>query len=306
MTSHSKSSGHPSTRIRIAIVASLAAVPGVPAQIVVSGYMGNPAGTDSPYEYVQLVATRAIDFSVTPYTVVVANSGVAGVAGWAAGNALTHGFQLTAGTVSTGTAFFVGGSGQLVNGSGSASLAGSVWIRSYNTGTTGGDGGLGTASSTGVFGNGGTSADGIGIFAGTTVTASSVPIDSVFYGSGVGSAYNSGTGAGYQVGATDHFAGGGLFGSAGNTFLFADSGSGSGAYAALSGTYDARLGIWSVPRSLSVIQGPGSLAEIESQITVVPESPWTAAAAAAASMSVVFLRSRRSDPLPGIGSAPLR
>ena len=46
-------------------------------QIVISGFEANPAGTDSPYEYVQLKATQAIDFSVTNYSVVFANNGTA-------------------------------------------------------------------------------------------------------------------------------------------------------------------------------------------------------------------------------------
>ena len=45
--------------------------------IIISGYMANPAGTDSPNEYIQLIATENIDFSTTNYSLVVANNGTA-------------------------------------------------------------------------------------------------------------------------------------------------------------------------------------------------------------------------------------
>lgn len=245
------------------------------AQIVVSGFMANPAGTDSPYEYVQLVATESVDFSATPYTVVVANNGIARVQGWAAGGALSHAFQMTSGSVSAGDVFYVGGSGMAVNGSGSASLAGEKWIRSYDTSTTDGDGGTGAAALGGVVGEGGSSADGIAIFLGTSLTSSSVPIDAVFYGNAIGTAYNASTGAGYQVPTTDHMAGGGLFGSAGNSHLLTGLGGGSGSYARLSGTYDTVLSSWTVARTLSVVQGPTDVSSLASGIAVVPEpSGW--------------------------------
>ncbi|MEI6862245.1 MAG: hypothetical protein WCL04_08340, partial [Verrucomicrobiota bacterium] len=63
------------------------------AQILISGYLGNPASNDSPFEYVQLVATQAIDFSSTNFSVVWANNGTATSNGWIAGGALSYGFN---------------------------------------------------------------------------------------------------------------------------------------------------------------------------------------------------------------------
>ena len=105
------------------------------------------------------------------------------------------------------------------------------------------------------------------------VTASSVPIDAVFYGTAVGTAYNASTGSGYLVPANDRYAGGAMFGTAGNTHLFADPGGGAGAFARLTGTYDTVSGTWTTGRTLSVVQGPASADGISTAITVVPEIP---------------------------------
>ena len=158
-------------------------------QIVISGFEANPAGTDSPYEYVQLKATQAIDFSVTNYSVVFANNGTATSNGWIAGGSLTYGFNLTSGTVAAGDVFYVGGSGKLINGAGSTDISGATWIRWINTGNTPGDG-FGNAATSGVMGNGTANADGIAVFAGLTssLATTSVPVDAVFYGTAVGTA----------------------------------------------------------------------------------------------------------------------
>lgn len=191
------------------------------AQIIISGFTANPASTDGNNEYIQLVATQAIDFAVTPYSVVVANNGTATTQGWAAGGTVTFKFDLTSGSVVAGQIFYVGGSGKLIDGAGSTDISGATWIRTITITTTGGDG-FGTGVTTaGVVGNGGANADGIGVFSGTSVTNASVPIDAVFYGSAIGTAYNSGTGAGYLVPDNDLY-NGGLFGSAGSDALVAN------------------------------------------------------------------------------------
>jgi hypothetical protein len=235
--------------------------------VIISGFMANPTGTDSPYEYVQLVATSTINFSTTPYSVVVANNGTATSAGWNAGGGLTYGFTINSGTVTPGDVFYVGGNGKLVNGAGSSSLATLTWLREINTGTTPGDG-FGTAAAGGVFGNGGANADGIAVFDtdAASLTASTVPLDAVFFGTGVGTAKPA-TG-GYQVPANDLFTGG-IFGATGNTTLFADPA--SGAYTKLSGTYDWSTHSWSIARTGSLVASPTSISSITSGIASVPE-----------------------------------
>src|SRR5215218_470465 len=154
--------------------------------IVVSGWLTNVNGDDSPYEYAQFVATQDIDFAVTPFTIVwndvggVGSTGTASFSdGWAGGSLLSYAFQLTSGTVTRGEVFYIGGSAQLLAGPGSTSFAGERWLRTINTSITNGDG-FGSADVTGVFGNGGPNADGIAVFAGlaSSITSTTVPLDS--------------------------------------------------------------------------------------------------------------------------------
>jgi len=61
----------------------------MPTKLLISELLPNPSGTDSPFEYVELIATETINFSVTPYTVVFANNGTATPDGWVSGGGIT-------------------------------------------------------------------------------------------------------------------------------------------------------------------------------------------------------------------------
>ena len=84
-------------------------------------------------------------------------------------------------------------------------------LRVINTGTTGGDGGIGNSSTGGVFGNGGGNGDGIAVFdmPVASITSSSVPVDAIIYGSGLGGSV-VGPGEGYEMPVNDHYDGGKL------------------------------------------------------------------------------------------------
>lgn len=260
------------------------------ADIVISGYMANPAGTDSPNEYIQLVATKNIDFSVTSYSVVVANNGVATSNGWVNGGAISYKFDMTSGTVNQGEVFYVGGSGKLINGPNSADLSSQKWIRAINTGTTGGDG-FGAAAASGVIGNGGTNADGIAVFSGTSLTASSKPLDALFFGTGVGTAKPAS--GGYVMPDNDRYSNSqGTFGNGTNTFLFSDPA--SGGYTKLSGTYSLDTNSWTVARTGISVGSPTSIADISSGIlfSSVPEPSSLLALGFVASLGL-FHRARK-------------
>jgi predicted extracellular nuclease len=171
--------------------------------LIISELLVNPAGTDSPFELVELTATQTIDFSVTPYTVIVNNNGTANANGWISGGALSYAFQITTGSVVKGDVVYVGGSSISVTG---------AKLRTINTGTTSGDGSIGNANASGVFGNGGGNADGIAVFnlPVASITSSTVPIDAVFYGTGIGSAVVSSGAAGYELPVNDLYNGGKL------------------------------------------------------------------------------------------------
>lgn len=239
------------------------------AQILISGYMANPPSTDAPYEYVQLVATQAINFAVTPYSLVWNNNGTAASAGWAAGAALSYKFDITTGSVTAGQVFYVGGSGKLINGAGSTDISSLTWVRTINNGTTAGDG-LGTANASGNFGNGGTNADGVAVFSGTTVMANTIPIDAVFFGTGIGTA-NPATG-GYVLPTNDLYNNGqGTFGDGTNTFIFADPA--GGAFIKFSGTYNTISSTWTTARTANVVASPTQISDITSVLTLVFATP---------------------------------
>jgi hypothetical protein len=171
--------------------------------LVISEAFVNPSGTDSCKEFVELVATTAINFSSTPYTVIVANNGTATVRGWKEGKAITYAFEINSGSVKSGDIVYVGGSCMKING---------LKIKTINNMTTAGDGGIGNINSTGVFGNGGTSADGIAVFAKSisNIDSTTVPVDAIFYGTAFGTAINAAGAAGYQLPANDLYNGGKL------------------------------------------------------------------------------------------------
>ncbi len=220
-------------------MAALAALP-ASAQtpgMVISEYLANPAGTDSPLEYVELVATRPIDFTVTPYTVVFANNGTATTNGWRAGAALTYAFAITTGNVAAGDVVYVGGSSMAPVG---------TKLRTIDTGTTAGDGAIGNANATGVLGNGGTNADGIAVFdvAVASLTSSTVPVDAIFLGTGTGTAVVSGGTAGYELPVNDRYTGGKL---QSTSFFALDPVSGTPTHA--TGTLNTGSGVWTTTRT---------------------------------------------------------
>jgi YDG domain len=257
-------------------------------QIVISGYLANPAGTDSPYEYVQCVATQNINFASNNYCVVWANNGTATSNGWIAGGVVSFGFNLTSGSVTAGQTFYVGGSGKLINGVSSTDISSENWIKTINTATIGGDG-FGTAASGGVMGNGGTNADGIGIFAGQTssLTNSSVPIDAVFFGTGVGTAKPA-TG-GYILPTNDKYSNSqGTFGNGTNTFLFPDPASGS--FTKLTGTYNTTSNTWTSTRNATsvVLTATSLVSSISSGITITSSTPTITSTGALTSVNTTY------------------
>ncbi len=272
-------------------VGLLAFAAGSSAQVLISGYLVNPAGTDSPYEYVQLVATQTVNFAATPYSVVVANNGTATSSGWVAGGALTYGFTISTGVVQKGDVFYVGGSGELINGSGSTDISSATFLRTINTGTTAGDG-FGSAATAGVFGNGGTNADGIGVFnlPAANLTSATVPVDAVFFGAGVGAAKPA-TG-GYALGNNDRYQTG-VFGDANNAYVFPDPGSAQ--YTSLAGTYDSSTGTFTVPRTgtLKTLTATSTQSDIASAITIVPEPSTYALLVAAGGLGALVARRRQ-------------
>jgi predicted extracellular nuclease len=207
--------------------------------LLISEVLANPNGTDSPFEYVELIATQPIDFSLTPYAVVFSNNGNATSSGWIAGGALTYGFSITFGTVNTGDVVYVGGSSMLPTG---------IKLRTIQTATTAGDR-FGTANATGVFGNGGANADAVAVFDVNinSISNNTVPVDALFFGTGIGNAVVSAGAAGYQLPVNDKYTGGKL---QTNSFFVAGDPANDELIKA-TGTFDTSTHTFSVARTFS-------------------------------------------------------
>lgn len=256
--------------------------------IVISGYLNNAGneldakgdGTDANYEYIQFKATRDIDFSVTPYSVVTTNNAGASTPtgypaqGWATGDLRTYKIDLTSGKAAKGTFFYVGGSTKLLDSKNSASMASLNWIRAFDYSKTNGDG-FGTATGN-LLANSG-NAYGIAVFNGTQVTADSIPLDVIFVSSG-GSLFNNNIG--YRIANTDFYdiidplsLQSQPFYREGTNTLNLSYNSAPGQFNLLGGVYDTNLGRWTTARTLTLVQltstSPVSMIESDTASTVI-------------------------------------
>lgn len=207
--------------------------------LVISEFFPNPAGTDSCHEFVELIATKPINFGLTPYTVIVNNNGNATTAGWIAGGAISYAFAITSGSVAAGNVVYVGGSCMVPAGQ---------KLRVLNVKYANGDGGIGTPAAAGVFGNGGTNADGVAVFdlPVASITNSSVPKDALFFGTGLGSAIVNAGLDGYQMPVNDLYSGGKL-----NTGNFFTTDPGPDVITA-TGVFNTTNNTWTQPRTFSI------------------------------------------------------
>lgn len=202
--------GKPAPQLRLrkaADVTVLSASIEIPPAVI-TGFISDVKGGDGNYEYIQLMATRDIDFKATPFAVVVTNNANASTPtgypakGWATGSMRTFKFSLSSGFAAKGTFFYVGGAGKMINGSSSTSMSASNWIRTFNYTTQDGDG-FGNKTG-GLFANSG-NASGVAVFADSTVTVDAKPVDVIFIATG-GSLFTAGPpAAGYRITNTDWY-----------------------------------------------------------------------------------------------------
>lgn len=232
--------------------------------VIITGFMSDVKGGDGNYEYVQLMATEDIDFSSRPFSLVVTNNANASTPtgypanGWATGGMRTFKFNLTSGTASKGSFFYVGGTGKMINGSGSTSMSTSNWIRSFNYTTTDGDG-FGNKTG-GLFANSGNTS-GVAVFEGTTLSAASKPVDVLFIGSS-GSLFTPGPPAiGYRITNTDLYdvknpitlEDQPFYRAGTNTIFFPYSTADQGYFNMLGGEYNRTLGRWMKARNQTTV-----------------------------------------------------
>jgi uncharacterized protein (TIGR02145 family) len=214
--------------------------------LLISEIQTDPALADSPKEWVELIATRSINFVQTPYTVIFSNNGTATSKGWVEGNIpsppprnSTYAFQINTGSVQSGDIVYVGGTSMAPT---------ALRLREKNTSTEAGDGNIGGAftGATGVLGNGGGIADGVAVFnlPVALIDSNTVPLDAIFFGSGIGDAAMADTSLGFRLPVNDRYSGGRLKGS---SFLAPEV---LGFYSLqANGAYDRSTGVYSTPRT---------------------------------------------------------
>src|SRR6218665_4048011 len=229
--------------------------------LVISEFYINPPSNDLNLEWVELIATKNIDFSLTPYTVVANNNGTATANGWIAGGGISYAFEINSGTVTAGQVVYVGGITMAPTG---------TKIKVKDVTTTTGDGFGNAAPTAGVFGNGGGNADGIGIFnvPVASITNSTVPVDAVFYGTGIGSAFVTTT-TGYQLPVNDLYNGGKLQTS---SFVAGDP---NDQTSKANGVYNTLTSSWTTPRTWSIQAFTDDNASSVS-LSAAPPAPGTA------------------------------
>jgi hypothetical protein len=237
-----------------------------PMGLIISEYMADPHGDDLAKEYVELIATRSIDFSITPYSVIFCNNGNAQSAGWAYGQEVTYGFSITTGTVSAGDVVYVGGSGMAPTGE---------KLRVIDIVNSNGDR-LGLKRPTnGALGNGGSHADGIAIFDVhiDLINHATVPIDAILHGDAVGNARFSDPNRGYQLPVNEFYNGGKI---KSNSFILPSPVTGKAFIA--SGIYDSVLQQWVTPRTFTIGDMTDGTSAIQVLVPIpvpLPAAAWT-------------------------------
>ncbi|WP_188316250.1 DUF5689 domain-containing protein [Chitinophaga agrisoli] len=248
------------------------------APVVIAGFMSDLQGGDGNYEYVQLLATKDIDFSVTPFAVVVTNNANASkpggfpAKGWATGTQRTFKFNLFSGKAAKGTYFYVGGANKKINGPNSTSIAQANWIRTFDYTKQDGDG-FG-AMTGGLFANSG-NASGVAVFADSVVTVDSRPVDVIFVATG-GSLFTAGPPAqGYRITNTDWYdvknpltlEDQPFYRAGSNTLSLVYNTADLGYYNLLGGEYSPTLGKWMKARTQGapILSKSSALADIEGE-----------------------------------------
>jgi hypothetical protein len=243
---------------KLADVTILSATAPKIAPIIITGYLVDPNGTDANYEYIQLMATKNIDFATTNFSLVTTNNAGASTPtgfptnGWATGDLRTYKINMTSGTVTKGQYFYVGAN-KNIWGSGSTDISSSIWISKMYS-TVAGDG-FGTATAN-LLANSGNAA-GIAVFDLTSVTPDTIPVDVIFFG-GAGTLYTPGPPAkGYKIANTDYYDLTNPSTLVSQPYFTQGSNTGKLAFPAatnfsrLGGTYNITTGRWTTARTLT-------------------------------------------------------
>lgn len=255
-------------------------------EIIITGWHSDPKGTDANYEYIQFIATKDIDFTETPFSVVTSNNAGASnpggvpVNGWATGGLRTYKINISTGLAAKGSIFYVGGTGKTIDSNDSSAtspatdISSANWVATRNySNTTGNDFG---AISTNLLANSG-NAYGVAVFKGLTVDKNSIPVDVMWVATG-GTLYAGNDG--YRICNNDFYriispctlqeqpfyrSGSNL------SNMSYTTPSDAGLYNSWSGEYNLTLGRWTKARTKVLVQlrNASTIAEIERPENIV-------------------------------------
>lgn len=247
------------------------------APIVITGYLVDPAGGDGNYEYIQLMATRDINFATDDFSVVTTNNAGASTPtgfpanGWSTGGLRTYKFNITSGSVVKGQYFYVGGN-KNIWGAGSTDISSAFWVSKLYASASGDEFGAATSNLLANSGN----AAGIAVFDLTDVTADTMPVDVIFYGGG-GQVYTPGPPEkGYRITNTDYYDITNPTTLQSQPYFAQGSNTGKLAFPAatnfsrLGGTYNIITGRWTTARTLTGVPltATSTRTEIEGATTI--------------------------------------
>ena len=231
------------------------------APIIITGYLFDPNGSDANYEYIQLMATKTINFATNNFSLVTTNNAGASTPtgfpanGWATGGLRTYKINMTSGSVQRGQYFYVGGN-KNIWGAGSTDISSSFWISKMYSTVAGDEFGTATANLLANSGN----AAGIAVFDLTNVTPDTIPVDVMFYG-GAGMLYTPGPPErGYRITNTDYYDLINPSTLVPQPYFTMGSNTGKLSYPAvttnfvrLGGTYNTTTGRWTTARTLTAV-----------------------------------------------------
>lgn len=253
------------------------------AQIIITGYMKNPAGADfvngsGGYEYVQFMATEDIK-AADNFSIVLARNGNNKNTGWINPEAKTsYKINVKNLTVSKGSYFYLVGQDPKLNGQESNEFPAAANIIKFDQSKAGDDAQGAPVTDAGIGFFPGSNPTGIAIFNTTSPKANTRPIDAIFLG-GIKATYaahlvknnDSKTSLGYTL-PTYKKGKDALYFNVedkdGNS-LFLDGNNAEGRFYKFRGEFDAKEKKWITPRKLGIKLNPASLSDLESSNTIV-------------------------------------
>lgn len=254
------------------------------AQIIITGAMQNPAGDDyiatnpvpgsapfgNGYEYVQFMATEDIT-NATNFSIILTRNSASSATGWVnASNTNSYKVNIPSLTAAKGTFFYLIGMDPKFNGAASVVFTGTANIIQFDQSVAGADGqGNAATSATAFFPDANPS--GIAVFNTQSPTATTRPIDAIFFGAASRPPYLANQSPYYTVPTYDSGDDALYFdedNTDGNSLYLTATGV-EGRFYKFVGVYNTDTQKWTTTRVIGTNTNPTSLSNLESSSTAL-------------------------------------